>query len=356
MKKEKFAVGMSGGVDSSFAAYHLLKQGYEVLGITMKVWDKNMADYSASRTSCYGPGEEESISLAGKVCDFLGIEHHVIDLKDEFRENIINYFTNEYLNGRTPNPCVMCNTKVKFGLFIDKALESGIDFDYFATGHYSNICQLENGRFAIKRPMDIKKDQTYFLGFLTQKQLARTKFPLFEFTKEEVRKKSIEANLPVAQRAESQDFMGGEYEHLFKNSNIKEGAIVDLDGKKVGTHKGIVYYTIGQRKGLIAAGKPVFVVKIDAAENKIVIGPKEALFTKEFAVKSLNLMIEETLREPTRIKAKIRQNHKESQALIIPDGKDCAKVVFDEPQISITPGQAAVFYIDDIVAGAGIIS
>ena len=352
----KVAVGLSGGVDSSVAAALLKKDGHDVVGVTMEIFDGSIAVKESLKHACYGPGEKEDVEKAAAVCRKLGIPFHVIDLKAEYRHHVLDYFRDEYLEGRTPNPCVVCNKKLKFGFLLEKAKEAGIPFEVFATGHYAEIADM-GGRHLLKKALDRSKDQTYFLYTLTPEDLSRTLFPLGGFTKEQVRDTARAMGLHTAGDPESQDFIaGGDYTALFTKEQLKEGDIVDEKGEILGKHLGIVHYTIGQRRGLgIAARRPLYVVKIDAENNRILVGGKEKSFSKGLIATSVNLHTVAKLDRPHKVNAKIRLNHREKAAMVFPleDGK--VKVLFEEPQMSITPGQSVVFYTGDIVFGGGVI-
>ncbi len=352
------AVGMSGGVDSSLAAAILKNRGYNVIGITMEIYGGEDMPVKTNGHACYGPGEQEDIRLAKEVAEFLSIPHHTIDLKNEYRTAVLEYFTEEYLSGRTPNPCTRCNPVMKFGFMLDRAREAGIAFDRFATGHYARVCCIEEQkRYVLKKAVDKKKDQTYFLYGLKPGILPSLLFPIGNLTKKEVRKYSDEIHLPVCSRPESQDFIeGGDYSGLFDRKRIKPGPVVDVHGNHLGIHKGIINYTIGQRRGLgIPHSEPLYVIRIAPKENTIVVGPRDHLFSDTLIAGNLNFISIDPPQSPLRIKAKIRQNHMEDDALLIPSDGDKIKVVFDSPQLSITPGQSIVFYDNDILLGGGII-
>jgi len=361
MSKKTVAVGMSGGVDSTMAAYILKKEGYNVIGVTMAIWDASLDIPDLGISGCYGPGEEKDLKLVKSVCKKLEIEHHIIDLKKEYKENVLNYFCNEYICGKTPNPCVMCNQKIKFGALLQKTKKSGIEFDHFATGHYVRIEQNPTTkRFVLKKAVDPKKDQSYFLSYLRQEQLGQLIFPLGEKTKTEIKKTATELGFKdIAERGESQDFIEtDDYSVLFNEKDIKPGDIVDVTGKKLGTHRGIIHYTVGQRKGLGVSGGNsgvLYVIKIDAQKNTIMVGPEVHLLSKEFTASNMNWIAIEKLSSEMKVHAKIRQQHKEAPAIITPLEGGKVKVVFDNPQRAITPGQTVVFYDNDIVLGGGII-
>ena len=355
-KKRKIAVGLSGGVDSSETAALLKNEGHDVSGLLMSIYDENIIIDTAGKNACYGPNKANDIASARSVCKTLDIPFHVIDLKKEFSKCVIEYFRNDYLEGRTPNPCIVCNRELKFGLLLKKASEKGIEFEKFATGHYARIVKT-GGRFLLKRPKDSTKDQTYFLYSLSQSQLADIVFPLGEYDKNTVREMAKSIGLHTSERPESQDFIaGGDYYSLFTEEETKEGDIVDETGLVLGKHKGIVYYTIGQRRGLgIAAPQPLYVTKIDAGTNRIVVSDRDKAFSEGLIATDLNLIAVERLDRPYKVKAKIRLNQEETTATIFPHEKDKAKVLFEAHQMSVTPGQSVVLYEGDIVFGGGII-
>jgi tRNA-specific 2-thiouridylase len=358
MKKNKIrvAVGLSGGVDSSVAAALLLKQGYEVYGITMEIYDGSVHLAESAKHACYGPGEKEDVKSAAAICEQLKIPFQAIDLRQEYKNHVIDYFRSEYLEGKTPNPCVVCNQKLKFGFLLEKAAKAGFDFDYFATGHYARIVKPDN-RFLLKRAADRSKDQTYFLYGLTPQQLRRTLFPLGDQTKQQVRKMARTFGLQTADRSESQDFIdGGNYSILFAEDEIKAGDIVDEKGRVLGQHQGIIYYTVGQRRGLgIASSKPLYVSCIDAAQNRIVVSHSEHR-SKGLIVTDLNLIAVDHIDQPLEVQVKIRLRHKAAEARVYPPDGTQTRILFKQPQVSVTPGQSAVIYDGDIVLGGGIIS
>ncbi|MBI9097075.1 MAG: tRNA 2-thiouridine(34) synthase MnmA [Spirochaetaceae bacterium] len=350
------AVGMSGGVDSSVAAAILKKEGYKVIGITMEIWDGAIEVQESRKHACYGPGEEEDIEEATKVCAQLNIPYHVFDLTKEYKEHVLEYFREEYLAGRTPNPCVVCNHRLKFGFLIEKAREAGLEFDFFATGHYAQINE-DKGKYFLKKAKDLSKDQTYFLKSLSSEQLKFIMFPLGELMKTEVREIAEDLKLVVADRIESQDFIaGGDYSPLFNDGEIIPGDIVNEKGEILGRHKGIIHYTVGQRKGLgLSHPTPLYVLRVDAGKNKVIVTDKESLFFKGLIASDINLNLPGAFDKPIRIKARIRQRHTEADAEISLLEGGRVKVVFDIPQLSVTPGQSVVFYNNDIVLGGGII-
>lgn len=348
----KIAVGMSGGVDSSVAVYLLQQEGHDVIGAIMKIWD---ASYPTSMkgNSCFGPDEAEDIEDAQKVCLHLDIPLHIIDCTKQYKDIVLGYFNNEYTAGRTPNPCVLCNKTIKFDLLPSLLADSGVEFDRFATGHYSRITFDEpTQRYLLKKAVDQRKDQTYFLYRLSQEQLSKTLFPIGELTKEKVRQIASDAGLPVHNKRESQDFYSGNYADLITSKDNTVGNIVDTNGKVLGRHKGLWNYTVGQRKGLGVFHKnPLYVISINKDENEIVIGEKEHLFSKGLTADNTNMIVKET---PQKAHAKIRSNSKEVPCTISYK-KNELKVIFDEPQSAVTPGQSVVLYSDDIVLGGGII-
>ena len=353
---KRIAVGMSGGVDSSVAAALLKDEGHEVVGIAMEIFDGSPMAIPGQKHGCYGPDEKEDMELAGAVCKRLGIPFHVMDLREEYRKHVLEYFRREYLAGRTPNPCVTCNRKIKFGFLLEKARQAGIDFSMFATGHYARIVRAGPFPFLAKA-VDHAKDQSYFLYALKPEQLAETQFPLGGLTKVKVRQIAREKGLDTADRAESQDFMGdGDYEGLFEAGEMQGGDIVDEAGNLLGTHDGIIRYTIGQRRGLgIAAPKPLYVMNIEPERNRLVVGEKERLFSEGLVATGVNLTGVKMQELPFRAKVRIRLKHDPAGSTLYPNGENSVKVVFDKPQVAVTPGQAAVFYLGDMVLGGGII-
>ncbi len=352
------AVGMSGGVDSSLAALLLKKAGYAVIGITMAIYSGDDSCSDSTGHACYGPGETDDINAAKAVSNFLSIPHYTIDLREEYKKTILDYFTSEYLQGRTPNPCTRCNPLMKFGFLVEKAKASGINFDMFATGHYAQIYHDESKAcYTLKKAKDSKKDQSYFLYGIQKNCLSQLLFPLGTLTKKEVRFYANDADLPVSERPESQDFIEcGDYTYLFKPEDIKPGPILDPSGKFLGVHRGIIYYTTGQRRGLgISHSEPLYVLEIDGAANTITVGPREHLYSKKLTAGNLNFVSIARPVQPLRIFAKLRQNHIPAAAEMLVCDNDKAQVIFDSPQLAITPGQAVVFYEDDILLGGGII-
>ncbi len=358
------AVGMSGGVDSTMAACLLQRQGFDVVGVTMQIWDGSL-DFPAGerRSGCYGPGEAQDLEEISALASQLGIRHVVVPLAVEYRQWVLDYFRREYLAGRTPNPCVMCNWKLKFGLLLDKARAAGLGFDRFATGHYVRVERAtDHARYLLRRGADTAKDQSYFLYHLTQEQLRNLIFPLGAFKKTEVKTLARAQGLAhLATRPESQDFIECKhYDALFRDATIRPGPIVDRSGRVLGEHKGIIYYTIGQRKGVGLGGKkdPLYVMHIDGPGNKITVGPYADLFSDRLRAGGMNWIAFDALSAPIRVKAKIRQQHKEADAIVTPadHAGHSVTVVFDQPQMAVAPGQAVVFYQDDLVLGGGTIA
>ncbi len=355
------AVGISGGIDSAMTAYLLKESGFRVIGITMQTWDQNKAMEKVIKSGCFGPAQEESIQSAARLCQKMGIEHYVIPLQEEFQQKVINYFCQTYLRGKTPNPCLVCNAYIKFALLPEKAHSLGLNFDYFATGHYAKVDYNEElQRYQIKKAKDTNKDQSYFLAFLTQEQLARTLFPLGNYTKPEIKKMAADIGFgELVSRQESQDFLqSSDLAVLFKAEDFQEGEIVDLSGKVIGTHKGIINYTIGQRRNLGVRGfhEPRFVLEIDAEKNRIVIGTKEYLFKNRCLATNMNWVSISAPAKQFRAKAKIRFLHTPADCIVTPINDSEIEVLFTEPQLSITPGQGLVLYIDDLLLGGGFIA
>jgi len=355
-RKRKVMVGLSGGVDSSVSAVLLKEKGYEVIGVTMEIFDGSLKVEGAVKHACYGPSEGVDVQAAAALCKKLDIPFHRIDLKMEFRDQVITYVREEYLEGRTPNPCVKCNQRLKFGYLLDKSREAGVDFDYFATGHYARI-EKTGGRYILKKAVDATKDQTYFLYTLSPKQLSHILFPLGTYTKQQVRQIALSHGFESANQAESQDFIeGGDLSPLFKEEELVKGDIVDESGNILGKHRGIMHYTIGQRRGLgISSDRPLYVIRIDSKNNRIVVSTRENLLSGGFIASDLNLLTHDRLDSTYRLKTKIRLQHRETDATVSPHDGGKVKVLFDVPQMAVTPGQSAVFYSGETLFGGGII-
>ena len=386
-------VGMSGGVDSSVAAYLLKEQGYNVVGVTMQIWQEEDACSIEENGGCCGLNAVED---ARRVADELGIPFYVMNFRDEFRHHVIDYFIDEYFRGRTPNPCIACNRYVKWESLLKRSLSIGAN--YIATGHYARIEKLENGRTTIRRSATLEKDQTYALYNLSQEQLAKTLMPCGDYSKEEIRKMAERIGLPIANKPDSQDICfvpDGDYASFIKkeidfrtlNSNddkavresaykeneinsfiseatseneykrkIESGNFITKQGNIVGEHKGIVHYTVGQRKGLgLSMGHPVFVLEIRPETNEVVVGTHEESLVDTLVADQINFMSMADLMEPKRVLAKIRYNHPGAWCTVEKTGVDEITCRFEEPQRAVTPGQAVVLYDGDVVLGGGTI-
>ncbi len=337
----KALIGMSGGVDSSVAAYLTLQEGFEGIGATMELY-------------CVDPRDAQS------VAERLGMPFYVFDFSQEFRTEVMDHFARSYQQGLTPNPCIACNRYIKFGLFLRQA--QALDCAYIVTGHYARIRQLENGRFCLQKAMDTAKDQTYFLYTLTQEQLAHTRFPLGGLTKAQAREIAEQQGFVNAKKRDSQDICfvpDGDYMAFLEEFTGEKGIpgnFLDENGTVVGTHRGAAAYTLGQRKGLgLAMGAPVYVCGKDMAANTVTVGPNQALFRRELMAQDLNWMAVDGIAQPLRCKAKARSRMEEQAATVFPLADGRVRVVFDEPQRAITPGQAVVFYGGDLVLGGGMI-
>lgn len=350
----KILVGLSGGVDSSVAALILKQQGHEVVGATMSIWGKDgMAAKSGHKNACYGPDEKEDIEEARKIAAQIGIPYYVFNCVEQYEQIVLDNFKSEYIQGRTPNPCVWCNALVKFGVLPLIAKENGIEFDKFATGHYARV-EEKDGRFLLKRGIAPHKDQSYFLYRLKQEQLKNIILPLGSYTKDQIRKIAKDNGLEVAEKPDSQDFYDGDYNELL-GVKEKDGNIVDLDGKVLGHHKGIWNYTIGQRKGIgVSATEPLYVLELRKDTNEVVIGPADKTFKKELTAVNLNWIAFDKLENERKVYAKIRSTQQPTPVTITPNGDD-VDVVFDELQKSIAIGQSVVFYDEDVVLGGGVI-
>lgn len=352
--KKKVLLGMSGGVDSSVAALLLLEQGYDVIGVTMKLRPDNLPQGPTG--SC---GSLDDTQDARQVADWLGIPHLVWDFSDRFCQKVVDYFVAEYLCGRTPNPCVACNRYLKFDAMLERALEEGCD--YIATGHYARIEKSPDGRWLLKRAPN-QKDQSYVLYHLTQFQLAHTLFPLGGLDKSQARALAQQRGLPVAFKPDSQEICfipnkdyAGFITRYTKNAS-QPGNFVDQAGRVLGQHRGIIHYTIGQRKGLgCSFGKPMYVVRICPQNNTVVLGEEGSQYASSLTAQRLNWIPFSTLEQPLQVTAKVRYQATAAAATIYPLSNDQVQVEFEQPQRSVTPGQAVVFYNGDTVIGGGTI-
>lgn len=357
MEKKKVVVGMSGGVDSSVAAWLLKNQGYDVIGVTMQIWQDEEEAAMEEHGGCCGLS---AVDDARRVAAALDIPYYVMNFKKEFKENVIDYFIDDYLHGRTPNPCIACNRYVKWESLLKRSLDIGAE--YIATGHYARVEKLPNGRYAIRNSATAAKDQTYALYNLTQDQLSKTLMPVGEYTKDQIRAMADEIGLLVAHKPDSQDICfvpDGDYASFIENTTdqvLPTGNFVTPEGKVLGKHKGIIHYTVGQRKGLgLALGYPAFVLEIRPETNEVVIGTYEESLTYTVRANELNFMSVEQITEPVRIFAKIRYNHKGAWCTVERTGEDEIVCTFDEPIRAATPGQAVVLYDGEYVLGGGTI-
>jgi tRNA-specific 2-thiouridylase len=339
--KGKVAVALSGGVDSSVAALLLEEAAYEVMGVHMRLWDSPHSEYQARQ--------------AENICRILDIPYHQVDLQKEFESCVVDYFCREYQQGRTPNPCVACNQHIKFGLLLDKALSLGAE--YLATGHYARV-EHSSDRHRLLEATDVRKDQSYFLYTLTQEKLGHVLFPLGGHSKDEVKQMAKQAGLPAATRS-SQDicFISQKNYGYFLSRRFTStpGDVVDTEGRRLGQHQGIAFYTIGQRHGLgLASGEPLYVIRIEPESNRIMLGHEKELYSQKLAAQKLNWISGKAPREPVTVTAKMRYKSKGAEAILF-FRNDAVEIHFAQPQKAVTPGQAIVFYNIDEVLGGGII-
>lgn len=350
-------VGMSGGIDSSVAAYLLKQQGYEVTGVTMLIWNgrRHLPKQTKHMNSCYSPNEVEDLPKIKEIAEKIGIPHVTVDLSDLYERTIIANFQEEYLSGHTPNPCIWCNAKMKFGAMVDYAREKGLQFDKFATGHYARIVR-KGGRYALERACDPRKDQSYFLYRLSQEQLSRTLFPLGGMLKSDVRKIDVAQGFHKEDQDESQDFYSGDYTDLLDVEN-KSGDIVLKTGEVVGRHEGIWHYTVGQRKGLgVAAGRPLYVLSLDPKRNQVVVGYEEDTLEQTVTASQVNWQLLDHIEGEIEVEAKIRSTSRAMAAVARENEDGSVTCSFKAPVKAATAGQSLVLYQGDMVVAGGIIT
>ena len=350
---EKVVVAMSGGVDSSVAALLLQRRGFDVVGVTMKLYSLDQAELPANYQGCCTLDDVED---ARAVCRRLGIPHYVLNVQDQFQSHVIDYFTAEYQRGRTPHPCIACNDKIKFNFLVNRA--RALDAGWVATGHYAQIVRGTEG-WLLKKGIDPDKDQSYVLFGMGQDEMDHTLMPVGAYAKSEIRRIARDAAFPNADKPDSQDIcfipLGDYKTYLQQHVNSIPGEIVDLDGKVLGRHKGIEFFTVGQRRGIgIQVGEPLYVISLDADTRRVVVGPESALNRSQFRASRVNYTSGVIPAGPVEVSVKIRYKSKEAQAVLYPQDSE-ALVYFQEPQRALTPGQAAVFYQGNVLLGGGII-
>ena len=353
----RILVGMSGGVDSSVAACLLKQQGHEVIGATMSIWDKN-TQFSSNphMDSCFSPHEEQDIEAAKEICRKIGIPYYVIDCANRYKQMVLENFKSEYKAGRTPNPCVVCNSYIKFGALPQEAAAQGLQFDKFATGHYSQIIfNEETSRYQIVRGADQTKDQSYFLYRLNQEQLSHILMPLGAFTKTQVRKLAEEFGLPVFDKPDSQDFYSGDINDILQNQP-QPGNFVTQDGKILGQHQGIWNYTVGQRRGMgIAAERPLYVLGFNKERNEVIVGFEEECERSSLTADNCCWSAIEKIDAPLECEAKIRSSQQPTDVKVKPLENNEIEVIFFNKQKAVAPGQSVVLYKNDVLLGGGII-
>jgi tRNA-specific 2-thiouridylase len=352
-KVKRVVVAMSGGVDSSVAAAVLKKEGYEVVGVTMRLWTEDNGGSPSSHRRCCSLEEVED---ARRVCQILDIPFYVINFEPQFKTYVVDYFCREYLRGRTPNPCLACNRWIKFNFLLNRALAFGAD--YLATGHYARIKQCDSKHILLKAS-DSAKDQSYVLYALGQRELEHLIFPMGWYSKSQARQIAQEIGLPIWNKTESQEtcfIANGDYrDFIAERSLCQPGDIVDVEGKVLGRHSGIGFFTVGQRRGLgLVSKEPLYVLSIEPANNRVVVGTNEQLFSRELFASEVHFVSGDPPRQPISVTAKVRYKSLEERAVLYPEGHK-ARLVFEEPQRAITPGQAVVFYDGEVVLGGGII-
>lgn len=375
-KGDTVVIGLSGGVDSTLSALLLKERGCNVIGVTMALWKGDLPELAAGKelhSSCYGPDEVEDIEECRKFCQENDIEYHVIDVKDAYQKEVLDYFKSEYRSGRTPNPCIRCNRFIKFGALLEGISKINIKYDYFCTGHYARIVRPEQGLWGTdKRPAmicsatDTTKDQAYFLYRIPSEVLEKVRFPLFGMTKKEVFELARQKNLLAAERKESQDFIPEEYfDLIFSDKPSVPGDIIDLDGHVLGRHRGIEHYTIGQRRGLgVSANRPLYVHSIDAKKNLVILADNNDLDSDALIADDFVWPADVAPQEPFEALVKIRLASKPVNAVIQPYACQMDeiftgtpyKITFSQPQRAVAPGQSVVIYKDGVIAGGGFIS